>query len=131
MRGPLLRPVLVRFAADDHRLYLALHQLIFDGGSLSQTILPELIALYDAFAIGDVSPLPSDPVQYAEYAAWEREWTAGSEFAKRLGYWRQHLAGAPPRSSCRSTMRVQRARPSAGRPSRCTSAQSRRNVSES
>ena len=94
-RGPLLRPLLVRFADDDHRLYLALHHLIFDGGSLSQTILPELIALYDEFAIGGVSPLPSDPVQYAEYATWEREWTTGLQFAKRIEYWKQHLAGAP------------------------------------
>src|ERR1017187_8307682 len=94
-RGPLLRPTLVRFADDDHRLYLALHHLIFDGGSLSRTVLPELIALYDGFAGGGTSPLGSDPVQYADYAAWEREWVEGAEFARRLEYWKRHLDGAP------------------------------------
>jgi amino acid adenylation domain-containing protein len=94
-RGPLLRPVLVRFAEDHHRLYLAMHHLIFDGVSLYCTILPELVALYDCFSAGCEPSLPEPPIQYADYAAAAREEAMGAEFARRIAYWRQHLDGAP------------------------------------
>jgi len=61
-RGPLLRPVLVRFAEDHHRLYLALHHLIFDGVSLYRIVLPELTALYDSFSAGREPSLPEPPI---------------------------------------------------------------------
>ena len=57
-RGPLLRPRLVRFSADHHRLYLALHHLIFDGVSVYRVVLPDLVALYDASLQGGPHPLP-------------------------------------------------------------------------
>jgi amino acid adenylation domain-containing protein len=94
-RGPLLRPLLVRFADDHHRLYLALHHLIFDGVSLYRIVLPELIALYDSFSAGCEPSLPEPPIQYADYAAAAREGLMGIEFAHRIDYWRHHLDGAP------------------------------------
>ena len=94
-RGPLVRPRLVRFAADEHRLYLSLHHLTFDGVSVNRVILPELAALYDAFAAGLPSPLPQPPAQYAEYARWDRERMDHPRFARRLDHWRRHLARLP------------------------------------
>lgn len=94
-RGPLVRPRLVRFPGDEHRLYLSLHHLIFDGVSVNRVILPELAALYDAFAAGLPSPLPDPPTQYADYSRWDRERTAQPRFARRLEHWVRHLARPP------------------------------------
>jgi hypothetical protein len=94
-RLPLLRPLVVRFAKDDHRIYLALHHLIFDGVSLSRIVLPELVALYDAFASGREPALPEPPLQYADYAAWSLQWTLTEDYARRLQYWRKRLESAP------------------------------------
>jgi amino acid adenylation domain-containing protein len=92
--GPLLRPLLVRIAADDHRLYLALHHMIFDGFSLYRVVLPELVALYEDFAAGRAPTLPEAAVQYADYSRWSRQRSRSDEVA-RLDYWRTHLEGAP------------------------------------
>ena len=94
-KGPLLRPLLVRFAEDEHRLYLALHHLIFDGVSLNRVVVPELVALYDAFAAGEQPALPEPAIQYADYALWSQEWAKTEGFARRIEYWRRHLEGAP------------------------------------
>jgi amino acid adenylation domain-containing protein len=94
-RGPLLRPRLVRFPADQHRLYLAMHHLVFDGVSVYRVVLPELIELYDAFYAGRPSPLPEPRTQYADYARWEQKWITEPRVARRLKYWRQHLAQLP------------------------------------
>ena len=93
--GPLIRPRLVRIAADHHRLYLGLHHIIFDGASLNRVILPELVALYDDFAAGRAPSLPESPIQYADFASWSRDGRYDSEFPERVAYWRQHLTGAP------------------------------------
>ncbi len=92
--GPLLRPSLVRFADDHHRLYLAIHHLIFDGVTLYRVLLPELVGLYDAFATGKSSPLPEPVVQYGDYAEWEQGWVSGPGVGRRIEYWRSHLSGA-------------------------------------
>ena len=94
-RGPLLRPLLVRFAEDHHRLYLALHHLIFDGVSLYRIVLPELTALYDCFSAGREPSLPEPAIQYADYAVATREEVMGVDFARRIDYWRRHLQDAP------------------------------------
>jgi amino acid adenylation domain-containing protein len=126
-RLPLLRPLLVRFGEDDHRMYLALHHLIFDGVSLSRIVLPELTALYEAFASGRKPALTEPPLQYADYAAWSQQWTQTEEYARRMRYWRQHLQSAPllqlpldrprpPRLSFRGAVeRLQLSRELAGR----------------
>jgi amino acid adenylation domain-containing protein len=93
--GPLIRPRLVRFSDEHHRLYLALHHLVFDGVSLNQIVLPELVTLYDAFSAGSDSPLPEPVVRYGDYAEWERQWMAGPVATARLDYWRRRLADVP------------------------------------
>jgi len=94
-RGPLLRPRLVRFAREHHRLYLAIHHAAFDGVSLYRVAFPELVALYDAFSAGRPSPLDEPTVRYTDYAAWEQEWITSARAARRLAFWREHLAGCP------------------------------------
>lgn len=94
-RGPLLRLRLIRFPTDQHRLYVALHHLVFDGVSVYRVVLPELVALYEAFSAGRPSPLPELQIQYEHYARWEREWIIGPGVARRLEYWREHLNGSP------------------------------------
>lgn len=93
--GPLIRPLLVRIAADHHRIYLALHQIIFDGMSLYRVILPELVALYDDLAAGRAPSLTEPAIQYADFATWSQDAVRDIDFAARVAYWRQHLDGAP------------------------------------
>lgn len=95
VNGPLLRLLLVRLSDSDHRLFLSLHHIIFDGFSLYQVLLPELYALYEAFQAGKSSPLDDLPYQYADYALWQREWLQGEVLTKQLAFWKQQLAGAP------------------------------------
>src|SRR5579863_1563069 len=92
--GPLLRTLLVQLSDTEHRLYLTLHHIIFDGYSLYQIFLPELRMLYDAFLREESSPLPELPVQYPDFALWQREWAQGDTMAEQLAYWRKHLAHA-------------------------------------
>jgi amino acid adenylation domain-containing protein len=94
-RGPLFRATLYRLAPEDHLLLLGIHHSVSDGNS-NQILLRELLALYTAFSRGEVSPLPDLPVQYADYAAWQRAWLRGEALAVQIAYWRQQLAGAPP-----------------------------------
>ena len=92
-RGPLLRPILVRLASDHHRLYLAMHHLIFDGVSLYRVVLPELVSLYDAFAAGRPDPLSSPLAQYADFARWEK--SAANDADQGVPYWRDRLDDLP------------------------------------
>ena len=94
-QGPLLRAMLVRLGDAEHRLYLTLHQIIFDGVSLYSVFLPELATLYEAFVNGKPSPLPELPIQYADFAHWQRHQVQGEALSAELAYWRQQLAGAP------------------------------------
>ena len=94
-RGPLVRPRLIRFPGEHHRLYLGLHHLVFDGVSLSRVIVPELIELYDAFAAGRPSPLPNRRISYEDYARWEQDWITTPRTARRLDYWRRQLTPLP------------------------------------
>jgi hypothetical protein len=91
--GPLLRATLVTLDDEDHRLFLTLHQSIVDGLSVYQVFLLELTKLYDAFSAGTPSPLPELPIQYADFAYWERSWLQGEVREGQLSYWRQQLAG--------------------------------------
>jgi amino acid adenylation domain-containing protein len=94
-RGPLLRATLVRLEEDEHRLFLTLHHIIFDGVSIYNVLLPELTTLYEAFASGRSSPLPEPEIQYADFAAWQRRQLTEDALSARLAYWRRQLAGAP------------------------------------
>ncbi|MBV9818793.1 MAG: hypothetical protein JOZ07_10640 [Solirubrobacterales bacterium] len=94
-RGPLVRFLLVRFAPDHHRLYLALHQLVFDCFSLYRVVVPELVACYDAARAGREPSLAEPAIQYADYAAWLRARATAGELGQRIDHWRDHLAQAP------------------------------------
>src|SRR6185312_349196 len=93
-RGPLLRGLLARLSRRDHRVLLTLHHIVSDGWS-SGILVRELAALYSAFAVGLPSPLPALPVQYPDFAVWQREWLRGEVLEDQLRFWRQRLAGAP------------------------------------
>lgn len=92
-QGPLFRALLVRFSDTEHRLFLTLHHIIFDGYSIYRVFLPELAAIYSALSRGEVSPLGELPVQYPDYALWEREWLANNgRLSSQLDYWKRNLA---------------------------------------
>jgi amino acid adenylation domain-containing protein len=93
-RGPLLRARLIRLAPDEHALILIVHHIVFDGWSAG-VLSRELSECYRAFSTGEAPRLPELPVQYADYAVWQREWLTGEPFERQLAYWRTQLAGAP------------------------------------
>jgi amino acid adenylation domain-containing protein len=93
-RGPLLRIQLARTADDEHALVLGMHHVVGDAWSLER-LYSELAALYRAFAAGEPSPLPDLPVQYADFAAWQRGWTAGERMRGQTAWWTRKLDGAP------------------------------------
>jgi amino acid adenylation domain-containing protein len=92
--GPLLRATLFRLGPSDHLLFLAIHHIVADGWSLG-LLFSELTAIYPAFVRGVPSPLPALPIQYADYAAWQRQRLEGGVLQDDLRYWRQQLAGLP------------------------------------
>jgi amino acid adenylation domain-containing protein len=92
--GPLLRARLLRLASDEHVLLLTMHHIVSDGWSMG-VLIKEVAALYEAFAAGQPSPLPELPVQYADFAVWQREWLQGEVLERQLNYWREQLGGAP------------------------------------
>ena len=93
-RGPLLRATLVRSAPSAHVLALCIHHIATDGWS-SGVLLREVSALYRSFARGESSPLPAKPVDYADFAEWQRSWLIGDVLAAQLAFWKTHLEGAP------------------------------------
>ncbi|MEA2691000.1 MAG: hypothetical protein QOJ16_387, partial [Acidobacteriota bacterium] len=94
-RGPLCRVLLLHLGERDYTLLLTLHHVVCDGWSLG-VLVRELGALYGAFASGRPSPLPPLPVQYADFAVWQRQRLAGEAVAEQLDYWKRQLAGSPP-----------------------------------
>ncbi len=92
--GPLVRGLLVRLGDDDHALLITMHHIVSDGWSMG-VLTRELSALYAAFARGEPDPLSPLPVQYADYAAWQRKWVEGDVLAAQAEYWKAALAGAP------------------------------------
>ncbi|MCL5996905.1 MAG: amino acid adenylation domain-containing protein, partial [Chloroflexi bacterium] len=93
--GPLLRIRLLRLGDEDHALLLVFHHIIADGWSLG-VLVRELTALYTAFAAGRPSPLPELPIQYADFACWQREWLQGKVLEKQLAYWQRQLGDELP-----------------------------------
>jgi amino acid adenylation domain-containing protein/non-ribosomal peptide synthase protein (TIGR01720 family) len=94
-RGPLLRVLLIRLDALEHLFVCTMHHGISDAWSRG-IVLQELMAIYVAFAAGQPSPLPELPIQYADFALWQREWLQGPILEQQLAYWRDQLRGAPP-----------------------------------
>ena len=93
-RDHSLRAGLVRIDDQDHVLLLTVHHIASDGWSIG-ILFRELTALYKSFCSGQVSPLAELPIQYADYAVWQRERLQGEVLEQQLGYWREQLAGAP------------------------------------
>ncbi|HET7229443.1 MAG TPA: amino acid adenylation domain-containing protein, partial [Longimicrobium sp.] len=94
-RGPLLRAVLVTMANGEHLFAFNLHHIVGDGWSLG-IFFGELATLYRAYTERRPSPLAPLPVQYGDYAAWQRAWLSGAVLERQLAYWRDVLSGAPP-----------------------------------
>jgi amino acid adenylation domain-containing protein len=94
-RGPLLRARLLRLADEEHALLFTLHHAVSDGWSTG-ILVREVSELYGAFSRGEASPLAELPVQYADFAAWQRAWLRDEVLEAQLDYWRTALAGAPP-----------------------------------
>ncbi|HEX9987857.1 MAG TPA: amino acid adenylation domain-containing protein [Chloroflexia bacterium] len=93
-RGPLLRANLLRLGEREHLLVLVMHHIVSDGWSMG-VLTQELAELYRAFAAGEKPYLHDLPVQYADYALWQREWLQGEALQAQLDYWKGQLAGAP------------------------------------
>ena len=92
--GPLIRGLLVQVGQNEHVLAISQHHIISDGWSIG-IFSRELAALYDAFRQGLPDPLPPLPIQYADFAAWQRNWLQGEVLASQVAFWRDHLQGAP------------------------------------
>ncbi|HEU0077893.1 MAG TPA: amino acid adenylation domain-containing protein, partial [Longimicrobiaceae bacterium] len=92
--GPLIRGRLIRLGEDDHVLLVTMHHVISDAWSMG-VLVRELSALYRAYRGGADDPLPRLPVQYADYAVWQRRWVEGEVLERQASYWMNALAGVP------------------------------------
>jgi amino acid adenylation domain-containing protein len=92
--GPVVRARLLRLAGDDHVLLLTMHHIVSDEWSRG-VLLREIGALYQSFADGAPAPLPDLPIQYGDYAVWQRERLTDDVLAGQIAYWREQLRGAP------------------------------------
>ncbi|MBA3920449.1 MAG: amino acid adenylation domain-containing protein, partial [Nostocaceae cyanobacterium] len=91
----MLRGCLLQIAPQEHILLLVMHHIASDGWSIG-ILWNQLKEFYTAFLNGEPIPLPTMPIQYADFAVWQRQWLSGQEFEKQLNYWKQQLADANP-----------------------------------
>jgi thioesterase domain-containing protein/acyl carrier protein len=94
-KGPLLRLHLIRVAPDDHFLSMTLHRVMADGVSVD-IFFREIVTLYEAYLLNKPASLPELPIQYLDYAYWQRQKLQGEFLATNLRYWKQHLEGPIP-----------------------------------
>jgi acyl transferase domain-containing protein len=92
--GPLLRATLLRLAPAEHALLLTTHHIVSDGWSMN-IFVRELVTLYSAYTAGQPATLPALPLQYADYAIWQRALLQGAFLEAQLAYWRRTLADLP------------------------------------
>ena len=92
--APLIRCNLLRLSATEYVLLLAMHHIVSDGWSIG-VFIQELSSLYQAFGAGEPSPLAELPIQYADFAVWQRQWLSGEVLETQLNYWLSQLQGAP------------------------------------
>ena len=107
--GPLLRLTLLRLAMEDHILLLTVHQIIHDGWSVG-VFFRELETMYRSFSEGDPALLPELPVQYADFAVWQRKWLEGEVLQSQPCYWRNQLGDTLPCWNSQPTIQDQRLR---------------------
>jgi amino acid adenylation domain-containing protein len=93
-RGPLIRAALLNLGESDHLLLVTLHHIVSDVWS-RWVLMNEFARLYESFKEGRPSPLEELPIQYGDFAHWQRRWLDGDVLARQLAYWRESLAGAP------------------------------------
>ncbi|MGD2089945.1 MAG: amino acid adenylation domain-containing protein [Candidatus Aminicenantes bacterium] len=93
--GPLFRAILLRLDRENFTLLLTMHHIICDDWSIG-ILIREITALYKAFSVGNPSPLSELPIQYADFASWQREWLQGETLESQLLYWKQQLADYSP-----------------------------------
>ncbi|HEY52488.1 MAG TPA: amino acid adenylation domain-containing protein, partial [Caldilineae bacterium] len=93
--GPLLRARVLQLAADEHIFLLTVHHIVADGWSMG-IFVQEVAALYRSEISGEAIRLPDLPIQYADYALWQREWLRGAVSQRQLAYWKRQLADSPP-----------------------------------
>ncbi|WP_137821500.1 non-ribosomal peptide synthase/polyketide synthase [Pseudomonas sp. D(2018)] len=89
-QGPLLRLKLVKLAEDEHLLLVTLHHIVSDGWSMN-VLIDEFSRLYRAFCAGEAPQLTELPIQYRDYALWQRQWLEAGEQERQLDYWKTHL----------------------------------------
>src|SRR5262249_26121361 len=94
-RDRLVRARLLRLRDEEHVFLLTIHHIVSDGWSMG-LFFRELATLYAAFSKGEPSPLPDLPIQYADYAGWQRDRLQGEVLEAQLAYWRQRLSGMAP-----------------------------------
>lgn len=102
--GPLFRCMLIRLSDTEHLLSVTMHHIVSDAWSVG-LFVRELSALYQAGGDVDRAELPALPLQYRDYAVWQRRWLAGEALEPQVSYWRRHLAGAPPALALPSAQR--------------------------
>ncbi|MBW4431907.1 MAG: amino acid adenylation domain-containing protein [Pelatocladus maniniholoensis HA4357-MV3] len=90
----LLRVKLLRLGEEEHIVLLTIHHIVFDGWSIG-VLVEELAKLYQAFCNGQPSPLPTLPIQYVDFAVWQRQWLQGEVLKSQISYWRKQLENAP------------------------------------
>ena len=93
--GPLLRIKLLKLAPQEHVLLLTLHHIVSDGWSMN-VLIDEFIRSYDAFERGELPALAQLPIQYSDYALWQRRWLQAGEQARQLEYWQSRLGDEHP-----------------------------------
>ena len=91
---PLIRVQLLQVAEDDHLLVIVMHHIVSDGWSMN-ILVREIATLYHAIQADYPNPLPDLPIQYPDFAAWQRNWLQGEVLEQQIGYWQQRLTGAP------------------------------------
>ncbi|MBX8487966.1 non-ribosomal peptide synthetase [Pseudomonas cichorii] len=94
-KGPLLRASLYRLAADEHVLVVSMHHIVSDGWSMD-VMIQEFVHCYQAYSESREPVLPELPLQYADYAIWQRKWLEAGEGERQLDYWRQQLGDEQP-----------------------------------
>ena len=94
-QSPLFRVLLLRLDEEESILLITFHHTIFDGWSID-LFLKEVAAFYEAFSSGRPSPLPELPIQYSDFAQWQREWLQGKVLERQSRYWKQQLSGRLP-----------------------------------
>ncbi|HEX3559471.1 MAG TPA: amino acid adenylation domain-containing protein [Pyrinomonadaceae bacterium] len=94
-RGPMMRAGLLRLGAMEHVLLLTVHHIVSDGWSIS-ILVNELATLYNAFSKGEPSPLREIPIQYADFAVWQRKWLEGETMERQISYWQKQVGNNLP-----------------------------------